>query len=734
MKQIVKIVVTIIVFFNILSLIHSNYSNNEAQVISFTNMLNTPVPFSNLNTLVKNNPIFRETDVVKGGISNLPENHECEKKTNLLIGRIFNSTAAIPEEYTNAVKFVIYSGTSINDYGDYYACKKLDFSTFYIIQIGIINPGMPTPMTFRMGLCYFKECDTEYLQQAKGHLISYISKATNTTMSEDAISFINSDIANNKYKDKYYGGMVAVFTILVLLLFLFVFHEVWKILKSSDKKKTVKVRDPEKQPLHQASEELDRQIKEEDSMIWNFFSYFNASTSLRKLWEVKNTNKSMEHLRVFDGVRVLSTCWVVFGHTFYIPLSFGGFKNLVDITPLVKTWRYSILMSGPLSVDVFFFMSGFLFCFSMQKYLNKKINKLKMIGMAFLHRYIRLLPLYLMVIYGVTCLLPYLGSGAVYSGAEMLNYSCLKLGWYNLLYVNNLVEYTLPEHMCAGHTWYLANDMQFFVLSIFIYFLLNEQKLIRNICLFLLFIASCIASTVLAAINHYRYSDFSHASDKPEAAASNFQDYYIKPWIRIGPYFIGIFFCELFIHTSLYEKDYVKTNESGQHKKSIIRKFNHFLEKNAIAAYSLFIFALLLINFAVFTPYFTNNYEMTYGAHAFFSAFHKLILTFGLGCILHLTFIGRLNWIRDLLSLSIFTRVGRLTYGVYLFHMYFLTIFVDSYTSILALKMGDFAFLALGIVIFSACTTLAFSILLESPIISLTKYLLQGNEKKKTDD
>ena len=44
---------------------------------------------------------------------------------------------------------------------------------------------------------------------------------------------------------------------------------------------------------------------------------------------------------------------------------------------------------------------------------------------------------------------------------------CDKYWWYNILYINNFKQ---DAGLCVGHVWYLANDMQFFLLSpIFLY-------------------------------------------------------------------------------------------------------------------------------------------------------------------------------------------------------------------------------------------------------------------------
>ena len=39
---------------------------------------------------------------------------------------------------------------------------------------------------------------------------------------------------------------------------------------------------------------------------------------------------------------------------------------------------------------------------------------------------------------------------------------CRNNGWQNLLYINNFYK---QEEQCLAQTWYLANDMQFYILS-----------------------------------------------------------------------------------------------------------------------------------------------------------------------------------------------------------------------------------------------------------------------------
>ena len=44
------------------------------------------------------------------------------------------------------------------------------------------------------------------------------------------------------------------------------------------------------------------------------------------------------------------------------------------------------------------------------------------------------------------------------------NKACRDYWWANILYINNLVPWKADE-VCLGHTWYLSNDMQFYIIA-----------------------------------------------------------------------------------------------------------------------------------------------------------------------------------------------------------------------------------------------------------------------------
>jgi len=172
------------------------------------------------------------------------------------------------------------------------------------------------------------------------------------------------------------------------------------------------------------------------SFCENFISFFNFYDNLSKLFSPKL--KSNDSLRIFDGVRFFSAGWVVFGHSFAFRMQFG-FTNSNDWVPFLKDWKSSFILSGFFAVDSFFMMSGFLFLYAINTQLAKikTQNKGKVILVAIVSRYFRLLPLYIFIIFGVTYIFPYFSDGTMDYLFNTQNDYCKTYWWHNLLYINN---------------------------------------------------------------------------------------------------------------------------------------------------------------------------------------------------------------------------------------------------------------------------------------------------------
>ena len=172
-----------------------------------------------------------------------------------------------------------------------------------------------------------------------------------------------------------------------------------------------------------------------------------------------NADKNLDTL---NGVRVIAICWVILGHTYYYMLA-GPIENPEKVLSFFDEYSFTFIMSAPYSVDVFFWLSGFLGCYIMLTTMHRKKGRMQPYYLILLHRLIRLWPMYVSCMLIFWGFMKYFGSGPVfYQFSELAVDECNKSWWSHLLFINNF--YPIPDD-CMGWTWYLANDFQFFLIT-----------------------------------------------------------------------------------------------------------------------------------------------------------------------------------------------------------------------------------------------------------------------------
>jgi hypothetical protein len=156
-------------------------------------------------------------------------------------------------------------------------------------------------------------------------------------------------------------------------------------------------------------------------------------------------------LDVLNGFRVLSMLWVILGHSDSMGMSSS---NNVDAVlsdhGVYKEWYYRIVVAAEYAVDTFFFLSGFLLVFLVFpkfRAVKGKINILK----VYLHRYLRLTPVYAVVVFIFHKLFYYLGDGPLWGGIQTgdVRSHCDSYWWTHYLYINNFYPYKFNDQWYA---------------------------------------------------------------------------------------------------------------------------------------------------------------------------------------------------------------------------------------------------------------------------------------------
>ncbi|XP_052225024.1 nose resistant to fluoxetine protein 6-like [Dreissena polymorpha] len=89
---------------------------------------------------------------------------------------------------------------------------------------------------------------------------------------------------------------------------------------------------------------------------------------------------------------------------------------------------------------------------------------------------------------------------------------------------------------CMGWSWYLANDMQFYIISPLILILFYSR--LGGVILSVAFVlGNFISAGVLTNVHNFSVSIMQRNKDEK---GDSIELIYIKPWTRIGPYIVGL--------------------------------------------------------------------------------------------------------------------------------------------------------------------------------------------------
>lgn len=172
----------------------------------------------------------------------------------------------------------------------------------------------------------------------------------------------------------------------------------------------------------------------------------------------------MNHIKQLDSLRAMAVILVIFSH-WCTPAKDSSYNN----------WHGVI---GPLAVDVFFVLSGFLITKILLEQRLKKdqlgVNNNQLIKKFYMRRILRIFPIYYLFLLFITAY-------------ELYTLHALKyeMGFY-YTYTSNYYQYfDDPKNMTLGHLWSLAAEEQFYLIWPWLILFIPQSKILRVIILFI---------------------------------------------------------------------------------------------------------------------------------------------------------------------------------------------------------------------------------------------------------
>ncbi|CAH1788359.1 unnamed protein product [Owenia fusiformis] len=436
---------------------------------------------------------------------------------------------------------------------------------------------------------------------------------------------------------------------------------------------------------------------------------FSVYTNLPK---VLNTSQGKGTLTCLNGVRFLSMSWVILGHTYimgFILPAGPTTQNIAQAYKWTKGFWFQAIVNAVFSVDTFFVMSGILVTYLFLKQLDKLRGKLSagMMGLFYFHRFWRLTPLYMMCVMIFATVFPYMGSGPFWNrqfdspvSESIRPHNCRDNWWTNLLYINNIVN---TRRMCIGHSWYLANDMQFFIISPLIIIPLYMYPLIGLIIWLVLFVAQFITTGILEHKNWM----IGQTGENPD----NFDwlfDLYMKPYCRIGAYLVGMLTGFILFHT---------------HSKAKIKKVV------VAAGWCLAVICCMSVLYGEYSKSRENGIRWSGDVEILYNTLKRPVWSIGVAWMMFACVNGYGGIVNTILSWGGWVPLSRLTFAAYLIHPTMMWIYVYNRRTPIFATQYTMVYMFFGHMVTSYAVALGLTLLFESPMMGLEKIFLPKPRK-----
>eukprot|EP01017_Pseudomicrothorax_dubius_P040250 TRINITY_DN6276_c0_g1_i1.p1 TRINITY_DN6276_c0_g1~~TRINITY_DN6276_c0_g1_i1.p1 ORF type:complete len:414 (-),score=43.03 TRINITY_DN6276_c0_g1_i1:45-1286(-) len=391
---------------------------------------------------------------------------------------------------------------------------------------------------------------------------------------------------------------------------------------------------------------------------------------------------------------------VILGHELNSSIALS--MNVEDFPDIAADPNTAYFYGAEFAVDVFFYLSGFFFVFIFFKKFRNKAFGIKEFFLTFLHRLIRILPAYLVLILITWKLLQFIGNGPFWSVIiDMLQQNCQNKAWTDIVFLNNFFTKDTSED-CIGWGWYLGCDMQLFLMMTLVSIVVLKHNFLGKTLLWILLITSLIYSYFLAL--NLGFSAL--GTNSPYFS----QAYYFPPWTRGPPYILGMLVALWYIE------------EKGK-----ITKF--FARSRILQIISSFL-GLYTMHYVVafIKPMLRDPNYYSPEQSALYISLSRTAFVAGMTAFLLPGFVGA-KLLKNVLGNKFFETTAKLNFSTYLIHAVIIVWKDFNSRSSFFLSFREVFYRSLTTTVFSFGIALVLHILVELPFSNLEQILFRDTKK-----
>lgn len=434
----------------------------------------------------------------------------------------------------------------------------------------------------------------------------------------------------------------------------------------------------------------------EEERVNRILLSFSIVKNAEKIFNTGPSNG--DFITAIHGIRALSINLIILGHTAEYTRAEMVFRNPGSMAAAISSMAGQIVCNLTLIVDTFFFLTGFLVVYLALKRLKESKGKMNW-WIFYLHRYWRLTPLIALISLFYAVYLPYCGEGPSWDVVVAQHRHCKANWWANMIYLQNFLPY---GEVCVPHTWYVAVDVQFYLISPPIIYALYRRPRVGIFVIGLLFTLSTTYIVIITVLKELP------PTIQPMFYEPRGLDYgqyvYVTPHGRIGPYLVGMI------------SGYIVHTRRGL----IVMK-----KRYVCAGWSACALLMLGVLLAMW-PVQVNGGKLPLYASALYSAFSRSIWATCIAWILICCIEGYGGPVNALLSCKPLVPLSRLTFAAYIVHLVPIRVFVNSQQHSFDFSIYLLYIFYIGYLVLTYLVALVVCLLFEAPVFSIEKTLLAG--------
>ena len=308
-----------------------------------------------------------------------------------------------------------------------------------------------------------------------------------------------------------------------------------------------------------------------------------------------------------------------------------------------------------------------------------------------------------------------------------MNKECPSYWWTNLLFVNNFIPANAGLDRCMAWSWYLSNDMQFFMITpIILYLYYKYARKVGWTILGLLILCTVLCCSILVGVNDYSVVPFDDSKN-----GGKFDMIYNKPYCRVAAFAIGLG-CGWVLYSYYRYKD---TKEVFDNQALAIA---HSFTRIPVVRYVGFILGVGLISFVIFIQHsayadIRNGFQNWNRAETvLFMGFDKVLYGLGLSLTLMPCLLGKFPYLIELMGAAMWAPLAKISYCAYLIHILILGTMIFSAEVAWYWSPLDIAIEYIAAVVLSYAAAFVLSLCVEAPFMNIEKVLF-AKKKPSTE-